>query len=202
MVYSAWKEWESESVEPRKEDVASLIDVGGEEAWHGPSGWIYSQLLLDCVVWTSTVLAHRSLLEEIGPFDPELRLGQDYDLWLRASRVTPILRVHKPLALYRIHPANSTKRVPKLNYRGIVLERALKRWGLVGPDGSRADPNAVRRELARSWSDFASAHLQAGNLEQAREASLRATRLDWRHVPSWKTLARASVRSFFPGRKI
>jgi glycosyltransferase involved in cell wall biosynthesis len=199
MVYTAWKEWESECAEPSGEDLASLIEGAGKETWGGPSGWIYPQLLLDCVVWTSTVMAQRSLLEEVGPFDPELRLGQDYDLWLRASRLTPILRVHKPYALYRIHPANSTKRVPKLNYRGIVLERALTRWGLVGPDGSRADFNAVRRGLARSWSDFAWAQLQAGNLEQARKAGRHAARLDWRHLRGWKMLAQASLRSFYDG---
>ncbi|MFX8024319.1 hypothetical protein ABTK62_20960, partial [Acinetobacter baumannii] len=78
--------------------------AGDTARWAGATGWLYPELLLDCVVWTSTVLMQRSLLDEIGDFDSELRIGEDYDLWLRASRVTRIERVAQPLALYRQHP--------------------------------------------------------------------------------------------------
>jgi len=52
------------------------------------SGWLYTTLLGDCVVWTSTVVARKARLLQVGDFDPELRRGQDYDYWLRASRQT------------------------------------------------------------------------------------------------------------------
>lgn len=196
LVYTAWQEWTGEAVEPVPDDLASLlIGVDEPDNWRGPSGWIYPQLLLDCAVWTSTVMLHRSLFEEIGFFDTWLQVGEDYDFWLRASRVTAMVRVSRPYALYRKHPQSLTKSAPAANYRGIVIERALSRWGFIGPDGAQANASHVRRALAQSWSDCAWAHLQAGDLRPAREASLHAMRVDWRHALGWKLLARAWLRS-------
>ncbi len=162
--------------------------------WRGPRGWIYTDLLLDCVVWTSTVLIHRSVLSEVGVFDTELRIGEDYDLWLRASRVTPIERVAQPLALYRQHPENITRRAPAENYRQRVVQRAIDRWGYVGPDGREVDRNAVKRMFAKSCSDFAATQLVTGQRTAGRASALQALKLDAMHLAAWKLL----VRSFLP----
>lgn len=196
MVYTGWQEWTSEVPEPSPEQLAGVISDSQENKyWDGPSGWIYTQLLVDCVVWTSTVIVHRSLFDEIGPFDVELRLGQDYDFWLRASRVTPIIKVPLPYALYRKHPSNSTNKAHSENYRAIVIERALNRWGYVGPDGAKANPREVKRVLAKSWSDFGQSHLRVGNLKRAREAARQATGADWRHIAGWRLQAKAVFSS-------
>ena len=196
LICAAWQEWTSTALEPGAEELATLlVGEGDPDRWRGPSGWIYPQLLTDCSVWTSTVMARRSLFDEIGLFDPALRLGQDYDLWLRASRVTRILHLPRPYALYRMHPGNSTKGAPSANFHGVLIERAIERWGFEGPDGARADEARVRRTLAHSWCDFGSAQLEAGNLKRARDAGRRATRIDWRHVAGWKILLRSWLRS-------
>lgn len=197
MVYTAWQVWASEEPQPQEEFLEKLrAESFNVQRWQGASGWIYPQLLLDCVVWTSTVLIHRSVLDEVGTFDPALRVGEDYDLWLRASRVTPILRVCSPLALYRKHVQSITRRVPERNYKGEVIARALQRWGYQSPDGGRASVPAIRRGLARSWSDFASAHLIAGNFGEAWEAARKALYADPTHVLAWTVLAKALSRSF------
>lgn len=193
MCYTAWEVWHSLDPQPEPALLARLSAQpgGAGSAWDGASGWIYPELLLDCVVWTSTVLAERSLFAEVGVFDPGLRIGEDYDLWLRASRVTPILRVPRPLALYRMHPASLTKGAPRENFKGLVIGRALDTWGLASPDGRRADGAAVRRTLARSWSDFAGAHLIAGDAAHARRSAWRALRCDPAHLLAWKVLAKS-----------
>ncbi|MES2263035.1 MAG: glycosyltransferase [Pseudomonadota bacterium] len=191
MNYTGWQVWPSDQPRPDDDYLAGVQKTAGDARWNGASGWIYPQLLLDCVVWTSTVMAHRSLLDEIGGFDGTLRIGEDYDLWLRASRVTPILRVARPYALYRIHPASITKTVPTDNYRAKVIGRALARWGMASPDGSLADKAAVQRMLAKSWSDYAGAHLQAGNFAQARRGGWTALRTSLAHVPGWKVLIKS-----------
>jgi glycosyltransferase involved in cell wall biosynthesis len=196
MSYTAWQVWPSDTPRPDDSYLAELQARAGDRArWDGPSGWIYPQLLLDCVVWTSTVMMHRSLLDEIGGFDATLRIGEDYDLWLRASRVTPIVRVAHPYALYRIHPNSITKTAPTDNYRAAVIGRALSRWGGTSPDGRRADMGAVQRGLAKSWSDYAGTQLQAGNLAQARHAGWSALRASLAHVPGWKVLVKSYARS-------
>lgn len=195
MCCSAWEVWNSLEPEPTPELFSHLSQQlgGAGSAWEGASGWIYPELLLDCVVWTSTVLAERSLFSEIGAFDPTLRIGEDYDLWLRASRVTPILRVPRPLALYRMHPTSITKGAARENFKAQVIGRALEKWGLSSPDGRQADRAAVQRTLARSWSDFAGSQLDAGDSEQARRSAWRALRFAPGQLLAWKILAKSLV---------
>jgi glycosyltransferase involved in cell wall biosynthesis len=195
MSYAAWQVWPSDTPRPDATYLAELQQAAADRArWQGPSGWIYPELLLDCVVWTSTVLAHRSLFDEIGGFDTTLRVGEDYDLWLRASRATEILRVAHPYALYRIHPASITKSRPTDNYRARVIGRALEKWGMRSPDGQLADSKAVQRMLAKSWSDFAGAQYQAGDFDQAKRGARQALRLSGAHLPGWKVLLKSYAK--------
>lgn len=196
MTYTAWQVWTSTEPTPPSEFLAALLSQAGDiDRWSGATGWIYPQLLLDCVVWTSTVLAHHSVFTEVGQFDPMLRIGEDYDLWLRASRVTQILRMPRPYALYRMHPASITKTVPEKNYRNLVVGRALARWGYCSPDGSTAQKSDVDRALSKSWCDFAGAHLGAGNPGRAMQAGWLALRADWSHASGWKLLIKAASQS-------
>src|SRR5262245_60758400 len=88
------------------ERAASPESVSVDPKWRG---WIYCELLLDCEVWTSTVVMRRELDERVGGFDVKLRRGQDYDYWLRASRLTRIDRLDAPLALYRMQVTHDRK---------------------------------------------------------------------------------------------
>lgn len=203
MSYTAWEVWPCLDPEPQAGYLEQLAASADDRArWSGASGWIYAQLLLDCVVWTSTVLAQRSLFEELGGFDPKLRIGEDYDLWLRASRVTPIHRVARPYALYRMHPSSITRSLPTANYRAIVVGRALANWGMRSPDGSEADRGAVRRVLAKSWSDYAGAHLAGGSLATARRAGWTALHTYPGHVPGWKVLIKSYARALAPQKGV
>lgn len=204
MAYTAWQVWTCTDPAPTRDYLAALAGSSNNTSlWSGASGWVYPDLLLECVVWTSTVLAHRSVFEEVGQFDPQLRMGEDWDLWLRASRVTRILRVPAPYALYRMHPESITKSVPEVNFRSLVVGRALARWGYGSPDGSEAQKNDIDRALARGWCDFAGAHFAAKNFDQALRASVAAVRADWWLPSSWKMLTKSfawAVFSGMPGR--
>jgi len=139
------------------------------------AGWVYCALLLDCEVWTSTVVMRRELRERIGGFDSELRRGQDYDYWLRASRVTRIDRLDAPLALYRMQVAHDRK-FPDTNWELAVIRRAIERWGATGPDG-RALPEAELR--ARLWAlnyKFGYTQYLGGRYAMARAAFAAALR--------------------------
>lgn len=196
MSYTAWQVWPCQDPEPSAAYLEQLSAQADDPArWSGASGWIYPQLLLDCVVWTSTVLAKRSLFTEIGTFDQGLRVGEDYDLWLRASRVTPIHRVARPYALYRTHSSSITHSLPTANYRAIVIGRALASWGMRSPDGHEADRDQVKRLLAKSWSDYAGAHLDRGSLATARHAGWTALRTDHSYLPGWKVLIKSYARA-------
>ena len=199
VVYTAWQVWAGETLRPSAAEVESLLAGADDPSrWQGPSGWIYPDLLLDCALWTSTVVAHRSVFDEIGLFDTGLRIGEDYDLWLRTSRISRILRVNRPLALYRTHAASITHAAPLENYRSIVVSRAIERWGYGHANAGTAVRARVRRALARSWSDFAVSNLAAGQLERARHGAMMSLRTDPTHAIAWKVLLRTALGALIP----
>ncbi|HEX9909953.1 MAG TPA: glycosyltransferase [Desulfatiglandales bacterium] len=64
-----------------------------------PSGDIFEPSLKLCVVSPSAVVVKRSLLEEVGLFDEEFPVCEDYDLWLRISWKYPIWLIPEPLVI-------------------------------------------------------------------------------------------------------
>ncbi len=199
VVYTAWQVWADETPSPSAADIESLL-AGADDAarWQGPSGWIYPDLLLDCALWTSTVVAHRSVFDEIGVFDTGLRIGEDYDLWLRASRITRILRVSRPCALYRAHAASITRAAPLENYRSIVVSRAIARWGYGHEQAGSVSRARVQRVLARTWCEFAASNLEAGRFDRARHGAVMSLRTDPTLAVAWKVLLKTALGALAP----
>ena len=56
----------------------------------------------------SGVVVHRRLLDHAGPFDPRLRNTEDWDLWVRLSRLETPRWVAAPMVGYRVHGAGSS----------------------------------------------------------------------------------------------
>ena len=190
--YTAWHVWHCEDPTPDGRLVDELTaSFGDEQRWGGPSGWIYPELLLDCHVWTSTVMLQRTLFEELGGFDQDLRVGEDWDLWLRASRVTPIFRLNAPYSLYRMHAESLTKRPPDRNYKHLVVNRAIARWGYAGTDGRTAARVDVRRSQARTWAELAAARLALGNRPGAQRDALMAVSTDPTLLKGWKAMLKS-----------
>lgn len=57
----------------------------------------------------SSVIFRRSVLEEMGGFNPELKVAEDYDLYLRIARKYPICCHTAVMAEYRIHDRNASR---------------------------------------------------------------------------------------------
>ena len=136
------------------------------------TGWLYPELLLDCIVWTSTVIVEKAELEAVGKFDSNYRKGQDYDLWLKLSRRIAMLGLETPTALYRIHADSITSTTKAVNYEYVILSSALERWSEIGPDGRSPKPGLVRTRLARSAFGHGVAHLRHGLSKIAIESFL------------------------------
>jgi glycosyltransferase involved in cell wall biosynthesis len=66
---------------------------------HKPGGYIFERCLELCTVSMSTVMIRRELFENIGLFDESLPCCEDYDFWLRASVMSPFLKIDQPLTL-------------------------------------------------------------------------------------------------------
>jgi glycosyltransferase involved in cell wall biosynthesis len=66
-----------------------------------PSGDIFEPSLRLCLVSPSAVILRRALFERAGGFDETLLVCEDYDLWLRIARDTPVWLIDRPLVTKR-----------------------------------------------------------------------------------------------------
>jgi len=64
-----------------------------------PSGDIFEAALKLCVVSPSAVMLRRSLLQEVGLFDEDFPVCEDYDLWLRIAWKHPVDLIPEPLTI-------------------------------------------------------------------------------------------------------
>ncbi len=60
-------------------------------------GHIFEKCLDMCRISPSSVLFHKSLVEDAGVFDGELKVCEDYDLWLRITSQFPVLFLNEQL---------------------------------------------------------------------------------------------------------
>ncbi len=76
----------------------------------------------------SSVVVRRGALEAAGGYDESLSVAQDYDLWLRMSRVTRMANLPEPLVLRRLVPGrvSSTRDTDRLRTEVKVKLRALR----------------------------------------------------------------------------
>jgi len=149
------------------------------------TGSVSMQSLIEgtCNVITSTVVARRNLIVELGLFDENFPNSQDFDLWLRiAKHGARISYQKKVLALRRIYQGSLASN-PINSFRGeiAVLEKTLRRADLTEPERV-----AILRklELRRATVEIfrGKERLSAGEFDSA----LTAFRAANNHYESWK----------------
>jgi glycosyltransferase involved in cell wall biosynthesis len=89
----------------------------------------------------SNVLVRRELLDRAGPFDPGLRNTEDWEMWLRLSRLGPPAVAGRRLVGYRVHPANASLDVAEILAGVARIERRHH---------TRVDRGRIHRWLAES----------------------------------------------------
>ncbi len=70
------------------------------------SGLVLSELLQDNFITCTTAVIKKSIFQEVGGFRTDLRMVEDYDLFLKIAEKHPIDYVETPEATYRIHESN------------------------------------------------------------------------------------------------
>lgn len=76
----------------------------------------------------SSVMMRRATLERVGGYDEALRVAQDYDLWMRLSRVTRLANLAEPLVLRRLTPGrvSSARDTERLRTELRIKRQALR----------------------------------------------------------------------------
>lgn len=140
------------------------------------SGWLYTRLVAGLLVGMNTAVVRRTVYEAIGGFNEALRQGEDYDFWLKASRVAEMHSLNGTVALYRIHRASAMHRLSPQNHLVNLLNAAVTRWGLDSQGNHRLTPKSFHERLARVYFDHAYAHYWHGDRAIARAAFWQSLR--------------------------
>ncbi|MBI3968033.1 MAG: glycosyltransferase [Chloroflexi bacterium] len=72
-------------------------------------GWVFERLLENDFIQMLTAVVRRDVLTEVGPFKP-YRIVEDHELFLRIAAQYQIDFVPSPLASYRLHPEQETRK--------------------------------------------------------------------------------------------
>ena len=80
-----------------------------------------------CPASTSLVMVNRKLLFEAGLFDEELPSFQDYDMWIRLTKIKPIGFVNKNLAIFTQHSSDRVSINLEKRFQGLNL--IVRKWG-------------------------------------------------------------------------
>ena len=77
-------------------------------------------------------LMRRDAFERAGGIDDQWQYAGDYDLCLRLSETSPVLKVASPLYYYRIHDntISSRNRIDQILTSAKIIEQALERRGM------------------------------------------------------------------------
>lgn len=142
---------------------------------------------------TSAVMVPRHCLDTVGIFDETLRIGEDYDLFLRLLARWPAGCVEEPL-LNRTIRADSLSR-EDYDHDARMDLMILERFAEEHPDFAREHRAAINARLASYHYEFGYRLLDDGHLKRARKMLARSLR----YRPSLEA-AKAFARSLLPRR--
>lgn len=94
------------------------------------SGMVVRWLFIDNFVCFSSSIVRKECLERFGGFDETLRMGIDWDLWLRIATRYEFDFVDKPLLLYRVGHAGQMSKNAEVRQECAdrVMERFLQQY--------------------------------------------------------------------------
>lgn len=141
-----------------------------------PEDPVYEQL----IAWNfldngSTPMVRRGALQEVGFFDETLRLGEDWDMWLRLAFRYPIVCVPEVHVLYRVRKSSASSNVKPLAEGTLeVLRRAL----------DRLPPGAKRNRLERTAKAilYQSLAMRLVETSTGRRSGMEAAGYWWKYV--------------------
>lgn len=77
-------------------------------------GYIFEVLLDKCFIITSSVIALKDVLLDVGLFDETINVCEDWDLWLRVAYKYKIGYIPEPLLYYSMHTDNAHKNITEM----------------------------------------------------------------------------------------
>jgi len=137
---------------------------------------MFKHLLRNCIVFTSSVVVPRQVIEEAGMFNEFLPVCEDMNLWLRIASRWDIAAIREVLVSRRNRPeglsATAGGTIVSLNHGLASLQHIESSC----PHLSRRNTRVLRRALALFYYKSGSSLLTDGKREPARAQLLRSLR--------------------------
>jgi len=153
------------------------------------SGFIYENLLRECFIFTPTVIVKRECLEKVGLFREDLRISEDYDLWLRIADEYEIGFLDEPLVIRNRHGSNLTED----RYLYITSCIQLFEELLEKNEGNRKRVKIIKEELAVRYFNLGYYLFELGRLRESRYNFVKSLRYRYSNRSMIRALA-----SFLP----
>ena len=150
-------------------------------------GRITGPLLIHNFIRFGTTVVRRECFDRLGGFKEHIRMGIDYDLWLRFSTQYEFDYIDHPLLYYRIWPGQMSNNSMKRYLSGIeIMKCFLQEFpGLV-------DKKTINEAWAHTYVSFGESQRST---EQSILAALslyaRALRYKPDYLPAWKSIGKA-----------
>jgi glycosyltransferase involved in cell wall biosynthesis len=131
-----------------------------------PSGDVFEPSLRLCLISPSAVMLRRSLMEEVGFFDEDLPVCEDYDLWLRIACRYPVYLIEDRLIVKEGgHPDQLSSR-----FRGMDRFRIQALLKLMESEHlNREQRQAVMRELTLKCQIYGQGCIKRGKQNEGDE---------------------------------
>jgi glycosyltransferase involved in cell wall biosynthesis len=177
-----------------------LVDESGQptawqraRSWPVPDGWILEKLVRsETVIAVPSVVVSRALLEQLGGFDEQLVMCEDYDLWLRLAAASEVDAVDEPLTLVTRHAEHSGNEIISFQDCDRVFEKVLR---TAGTEHLHSVVHAKRAEVAAG---LARSHAACGNRGSAMRTLFSSVRYGYRYSLWWRGALRATARALSP----
>jgi len=156
-------------------------------------GMVLDRLLLDNFITTSTVMAPRDRLLEVGLFGEDRRVSEDFELWLRMAARWRVGYIDRPMIRYRYRPGSLSGN--KLMTALSALDVVETFWREHSEYG-RAHPRLRRMSVARHLAAAGAGALHQRKRGAALAYILRSLAKDAGGGGTWKLLAKTLLPSF------
>ena len=162
----------------RYNEKGERFSQGYPKSYKNPEKFLPDIFMRDASIIPSTVIIKRDVLKDVGYFDEELLMKQEYDLWIRIGGKYPIGYANEPLVNKVERQDSLTKRNGKLRleYQLLAAEKAVEKFPSLA--------KYKEKRFAKAYYDFGLFYYSINKPQEARKAFVKAIEHDYRY---WKT---------------
>ena len=158
-------------------------------------GHVLDQMFFENFICFSSAAIRRDVWERHGGMDESLRMGIDYDLWLRCAPQTIFDYCDEPLVYYRTGHANMSRNKNKRFVSALFIMDRFRQ----SEAGARLPDALVRRAYADTYANWAYCTRDTDYLNSLK-CYLRSLSIRLTHLPAWKGMV--WLHSAFPLRRL